>query len=143
MLGDVVGILPTEGNEQCWEMDEDGDYVVKRADTIEATIENIDRQLNNSLSEHLLKYCTARPLKLIQGNQVILYTDGKYSVANYQITYLSKPLFLDSSNISNKEYTSLPEHTHMEIVKMAVQLYLATKPMQHYSAYSSEVNNME
>lgn len=143
MLGDVAGILPTEGNEQCWEIDEEGDYVVKRADTIEATIENIDRQLNNSLSEHLLKYCTARPLKLIQGNQVILYTDGKYSVANYQITYLSKPLFLDSSNISNTEYTSLPEHTHMEIVKMAVQLYLATKPMQHYSAYSSEVNNME
>lgn len=143
MLGDVAGILPTEGNEQCWEIDEEGDYVVKRADTIEATIENIDRQLNNSLSEHLLKYCTARPLKLIQGNQVILYTDGKYSVANYQITYLSKPLFLDSSNISNTEYTSLPEHTHIEIVKMAVQLYLATKPMQHYSAYSSEVNNME
>ena len=143
MLGDVAGILPTEGNEQCWEIDEEGDYVVKRADTIEATIENIDRQLNNSLSEHLLKYCTARPLKLIQGNQVILYTDGKYSVANYQITYLSKPLFLDSSNISNTEYTSLPEHTHMEIVKMAVQLYLATKPMQHYSAYSSEVDNME
>ena len=142
-LGDVAGILPTEGNEQCWEIDEEGDYVVKRADTIEATIENIDRQLNNSLSEHLLKYCTARPLKLIQGNQVILYTDGKYSVANYQITYLSKPQFLDSSNISNTEYTSLPEHTHMEIVKMAVQLYLATKPMQHYSAYSSEVNNME
>lgn len=143
MLGDVAGILPTEGNEQCWEIDEEGDYVVKRADTIEATIENIDRQLNNSLSEHLLKYCTARPLKLIQGNQVILYTDGKYSVANYQITYLSKPQFLDSSNISNTEYTSLPEHTHIEIVKMAVQLYLATKPMQHYSAYSSEVNNME
>lgn len=143
MLGDVAGILPTEGNEQCWEIDEEGDYVVKRADTVEATIENIDRQLNNSLSEHLLKYCTARPLKLIQGNQVILYTDGKYSVANYQITYLSKPQFLASSNISNTEYTSLPEHTHMEIVKMAVQLYLATKPMQHYSAYSSEVNNME
>ena len=143
MLGDVADILPTEGNEQCWEKDVEGDYVVKRADTIEATIENIDRQLSNSLSEHLLKYCTARPLKLIQGNKVLLYTDGKYSVANYQITYLSKPLFLDSSNISNTEYTSLPEHAHMEIVKMAVQLYLATKPMQHYSAYSSEVNNME
>lgn len=143
MLGDVAGILPTEGNEQCWEIDKDGDCVVKRADTIEATIENIDRQLNNSLSEHLLKYCTARPLKLIKGNKVILYTDGKYSVANYQITYLSKPLFLDSSNISNTEYTSLPEHTHMEIVKMAVQLYLATKPMEHYSVYSAEVNNME
>lgn len=143
MLGDTAGILPTEGNEQCWETDENGDYIIKYSDTIEATIENIDRQLNNSLSEHLLKYCTARPLKLIQGNKVIMYTDGKYSVAKYDITYLSKPTFIDSSNITDTEYTSLPEHTHMEIVKMAVQLYLATKPMEHYSVYSSEVNTME
>ena len=143
MLGDTAGILPTEGNEQCWETDEDGNYIIKYSDTIEATIENIDRQLNNSLSEHLLKYCTARPLKLIQGNKVVMYTDGKYSVAKYDITYLSKPTFIDSSNITDTEYTSLPEHTHMEIVKMAVQLYLATKPMEHYSVYSSEVNTME
>lgn len=143
MLGDTAGILPTEGNEQCWETDENGNYIVKYSDTIEATIENIDRQLNNSLSEHLLKYCTARPLKLIQGDKVIMYTDGKYSVAKYDITYLSKPTFIDSSNITDTEYTSLPEHTHMEIVKMAVQLYLATKPMEHYSVYSSEVNTME
>ena len=143
MLGDTAGILPTEGNEQCWETDENGDYIVKYSDTIEATIENIDRQLSNSLSEHLLKYCTARPLRLIQGDTVYMYTDGKYEVTKYTITYLSKPSFIDSSNITDTEYTSLPEHTHMEIVKMAVQLYLATKPMEHYSVYSSEVNTME
>ena len=143
MLGDTAGITPLDEYAQCWELNEDGDYSIKYNDTIEATIETIDRQLNNSLSEHLLKYCNARPLKLIQGNDVLLYTDGKYKVSEYKITYLSKPLFIDSSNITNTEYTSLPEHTHMEIVKMAVQLYLATKPMQHYSAYSTEVNNME
>ena len=143
MLGDTAGITPLDEYAQCWELNEDGDYVIKYNDTIEATIETIDRQLNNSLSEHLLKYCNARPLKLIQGSDVLLYTDGKYKVSEYKITYLSKPLFIDSSNITNTEYTSLPEHTHMEIVKMAVQLYLATKPMQHYSAYSTEVNNME
>ena len=143
MLGDTAGIIPLDEYAQCWELNEDGDYVIKYNDTIEATIETIDRQLNNSLSEHLLKYCNARPLKLIQGNDVLLYTDGKYKVSEYKITYLSKPLFIDSSNITNTEYTSLPEHTHMEVVKMAVQLYLATKPMQHYSAYSTEVNNME
>lgn len=143
MLGDTVGIAPLDEYAQCWELNEDGDYSIKYNDTIEATIETIDRQLNNSLSEHLLKYCNARPLKLIQGNDVLLYTDGKYKVSEYKITYLSKPLLIDSSNITNTEYTSLPEHTHMEIVKMAVQLYLATKPMQHYSAYSTEVNNME
>lgn len=144
LLGDTAGIQPIDDyNDPCWKRNEDGDYIIKRNDTIEATIETIDRQLGNSLSEHRLKYCTARPLRLIQGNKIYLYTDGKYKVSEYTITYLSKPVLLDSKNITNTEYTSLPEHTHMEIVKMAVQLYLATKPMEHYSAYSAEVNNME
>lgn len=144
LLGDTAGIQPIDDyNDPCWGYSEDGDYIIKRNDTIETTIETIDRQLGNSLSEHRLKYCTARPLRLIQGNKIYLYTDGKYKVSEYTITYLSKPVLLDSKNITNTEYTSLPEHTHMEIVKMAVQLYLATKPMEHYSAYSAEVNYME
>lgn len=144
LLGDTAGIQPSDDyNDPCWEIDEDGNYVVKRNDTIEASVETLDRQLNNSLSEHLLKYSTARPLRLIQGNEVLLFTDGKYKVSEYLLTYLSRPEHLDSKNITNTEYTSLPEHTHMEIVKMAVQLYLATKPMQHYSAYSAEVQTME
>lgn len=144
LLGDTAGIQPSDDyNDPCWEIDEDGNYVVKRNDTIEASVETLDRQLNNSLSEHLLKYSTARPLRLIQGNEVLLFTDGKYKVSEYSLTYLSRPKYLDSKNITNTEYTSLPEHTHMEIVKIAVQLYLATKPMQHYSAYSAEVQTME
>lgn len=143
LLGDTAGITPLDEYSQCWELDEDGNYVIKSNDTIETTVETLDRQLNNSLSEHILKYCTARPLRLIQGNEILLFTDGKYNVSEYCVVYLRKPKYLDSKNITNSEYTSLPEHTHMEIVKMAVQLYLATKPMQHYSAYSAEVNNME
>lgn len=144
LLGDTACIAPSEDYvDPCWPMNEDGDYIVKYGDTIEATIETIDRQLSNSLSEHILKYCTARPIRLIQGNEIVLHTDGKYSISDYKITYLSSPEYLDSKNITNAEYTSLPEHTHMEIVKMAVQLYLATKPMQHYSAYSAEVQTME
>lgn len=143
LLGDTAGITPLDEYSQCWELDEDGNYVIKSNDTIETTVETLDKQLNNSLSEHILKYCTARPLRLIQGNEILLFTDGKYNVSEYCIVYLRKPKYLDSKNITNSEYTSLPEHTHMEIVKMAVQLYLATKPMQHYSAYSAEVNNME
>ena len=144
LLGDRVGILPLPGEtNDCWQVDEYDQYIVKYGDTIEASVETLDRQLNNSLSEHLLKYCTARPLRTIQGNEIHLYTDGNYQVSEYTITYLSKPEYLDSKNITNTEYTSLPEHTHMEIVKMAVQLYLATKPMEHYSAYSAEVQTME
>lgn len=142
LLGDTAGIQPSNLNE-CWETNERGEYIIKYTDTLESTIETLDRQLGNSLSEHKLKYCQARPLKLIQDNNVILYTDGKYKVSEYQITYLAKPSKINSSNITNTEYTDLPEHTHMEIVKMAIQIYLATKPMQHYNAYSNEIASME
>lgn len=142
LLGDTAGIQPSNSNE-CWETNERGEYIIKYTDTLESTIETLDRQLSNSLSEHKLKYCQARPLKLIQDNNVILYTDGKYKVSEYEITYLAKPSEINSSNITNTEYTDLPEHTHMEIVKMAIQIYLATKPMQHYNAYSNEIASME
>lgn len=142
LLGDTAGIQPSNLNE-CWETNERGEYIIKYTDTLESTIETLDRQLGNSLSEHKLKYCQARPLKLIQDNNVILYTDGNYKISEYQIIYLAKPSKIDSSNITNLEYTDLPEHTHMEIVKMAIQIYLATKPMQHYNAYSNEIASME
>lgn len=142
LLGDTAGIQPSNLNE-CWETNERGEYIIKYTDTLESTIETLDRQLGNSLSEHKLKYCQARPLKLIQDNNVILYTDGNYKISEYQIAYLAKPSKIDSSNITNLEYTDLPEHTHMEIVKMAIQIYLATKPMQHYNAYSNEIASME
>ena len=143
LLGDTAGIQPLDDyNDPCWKRDEYGEYMVKRNDTIEVTIETIDRQLSNSLSEHRLKYCTARPLRLIQGNDIYLYTDNNYKISEYTITYLIRPEKISSQNLT-ENYTSLPEHTHIEIVKMAVQLYLATKPMQHYSVYSTEVNNME
>ena len=142
LLGDTARIQPSNLNE-CWETNERGEYIIKYTDTLESTIETLDRQLSNSLSEHKLKYCQARPLKLIQDNNVILYTDGKYKVSEYEITYLAKPSKINSSNITNTEYTDLPEHTHMEIVKMAIQIYLATKPMQHYNAYSNEIASME
>ena len=142
LLGDTAGIQPSNLNE-CWETNEREEYIIKYTDTLESTIETLDRQLSNSLSEHKLKYCQARPLKLIQDNNVILYTDGNYKISEYQITYLAKPSKIDSSNITNLEYTDLPEHTHMEIVKMAIQIYLATKPMQHYNAYSNEIASME
>jgi hypothetical protein len=89
-----------------------------------------------------LKYCKARPLRLIQGDKIYLYTDGKYKVSTYEIKYLKKPSKLSIDN-ADTEYTDLPEHTHMEIVKLAVKHYLGIKSLQNYNSYSNEVNNME
>lgn len=143
-LGDTAGIGPSDDyNDPCWELDEDGNYVVKYTDTIESSVETIDRQLQNSLSEHLLKYCFARPLRLIQGNDIKLYTDGKYKVSDYKLTYLKRP---DKINIHNNpfgEYTDMPEHTHSEIVKIAAQMYIENQSNQRLNTHNAEVQEME
>lgn len=142
LLGDTAGIVPADGViNNCWEKDALGNYKIKHSDTIEGTIETVDRIKENSLSEYRLKYTKAKPIRLIQDNTITLYTDGNYKVAEYTIEYLKKPSKVDLKTNPTDEYTDLPSHTHMEIVKLAVQLILATLP--NYNVYSNEVNSME
>lgn len=142
LLGDTAGISPADGViNNCWEKDALGNYKIKYSDTIEGTIETVDRIKENSLSEYRLKYNKAKPIRLIQDNTITLYTDGNYKVAEYTIEYLKKPSKVDLKTNPTDEYTDLPSHTHMEVVKLAVQLILATLP--NYNVYSNEVNSME
>ena len=142
LLGDTAGISPADGViNNCWEKDALGNYKIKYSDTIEGTIETVDRIKENSLSEYRLKYTKAKPIRLIQDNTITLYTDGNYKVAEYTIEYLKKPSKVDLKTNPTDEYTDLPSHTHMEVVKLAVQLMLATLP--NYNVYSNEVNSME
>lgn len=142
LLGDTAGISPADGViNNCWEKDTLGNYKIKYSDTIEGTIETVDRIKENSLSEYHLKYTKAKPIRLIQDNTITLYTDGNYKVAEYTIEYLKKPSKVDLKTNPTDEYTDLPSHTHMEVVKLAVQLILATLP--NYNVYSNEVNSME
>ena len=143
-LGDTVGIQPADGyNDKCWPLDSKGDYIVKYTDTLESSVETIDRQKANSLSEHKLKYCTARPLRLIQGDKVILYTDGKYKVSEYKLTYLRKPQQIDIHSNPFAEYIDMPEHTHFEIVKIAAQMYIENQSNQRVNTHNDEVDTME
>lgn len=142
LLGDTAGISPADGViNNCWEKGALGNYKIKYSDTIEGTIETVDRIKENSLSEYRLKYTKAKPIRLIQDNTITLYTDGNYKVAEYTIEYLKKPSKVDLKTNPTDEYTDLPSHTHMEVVKLAVQLILATLP--NYNVYSNEVNSME
>lgn len=142
LLGDTAGIAPADGiTNDCWEKDSEGNYKVKYSDTIEGTIETVDRIKENSLSEYHLKYTKAKPIKLMQDNTITLYTDGQYKVAEYTIEYLKRPSKVTLVDTPTDEYTDLPAHTHMEIVKIAVQLILGTLP--NYNVYSNKVNTME
>lgn len=144
MLGDTAGISPADGiDNQCWEKDENGVYIIHYSDTIEGAIETLDRIKENSLSEYHLHYTKAKPIKLIANNSVKLYTDGKYKVSIYTIQYLRKPNRIDIHTDPYKEYTDMPEHTHLEIVKLAAQLYIENQLNPRYNSYSNEVNAME
>ena len=142
-LGTKVNILPLDGtNNKCWKKDATGNYLKVCTSAIEVTADTISRALENSLSEHRLHYCNARPLQLFKGSYVMFYTDGNYKISDCDITYLKKPTAITFANDS-AEYTDLPEHTHQEIVKLAVQMYLESIADQRYTSYSNEVNTME
>ena len=144
LLGDTAGLQPADGViNNCWEVDDNGDYVTKYGDTLECTIDTIDREMANSLSEYRLKYCNARPIRLIQDNKILLFTDGNYKVSTYRLIYLRKPKYIDIHSNPFDEYTDMPEHTHSEIVKLAAQMYLENQLNQKYNSISSEVKEME
>lgn len=148
-IGTTVGIQPNvlvdgkkNPHSHCWQKDDSGKYVVRNTDAIEVTHDTLDRELENSLSEMNIHYCSAKPLKLISGNQILFYTDKYYQLASVQLQYIKIPkaITLDQPFVN---YTELPEHTHQEIVKLAVQMYLESTADQRYTSYSNEVNTME
>lgn len=144
LLGDTAGIQPADGVDiPCWEKDKEGNYIVHYTDTIEGTIETVDRIKENSLSEYHLHYTKARPIKLIAKDLIKLYTDGKYKVSKYTISYIRKPNKIDIHKEPFAEYTDMPEHTQLEIVKLAAQLYLENQANPRYQTYNNEVNVME
>lgn len=103
----------------------------KYKDIIEATIETVDRILENSLSEYHLHHNQARPIRVFKDNVIELITDGNYSISQYLFTYLRRPYDLGNNLI--EEYTDLPEQTHQEIVDAAVLLYLQEASMNKSS----------
>ena len=145
LLGDTAGISPADGyTDPCWELDSDGNYVIHYSDVLEGSIETIDRIKENSLTEYHLRYTKAKPIRLLSGNEIKLYTDGKYKVSKYILHYLRKPHYIDIHTEPFKEYTDMPEHTHLEIVKLAAQLYIENQANPRYNSYTQEVvPNME
>lgn len=96
---------------------------VKTRDVIEATIENVDRILENSLSEYHLHHNQARPVRLQSINSIILYTDGNYDINKYTLNYLRNGI--DMGDNLTKQYEDLPKVCHQEVVDLAVRLYMS------------------
>lgn len=139
-LGETVIISSTVTS---WPKNSLGQPLTKHVDVLEATVENIDSQKENSLSEYRLHANRARPLRLFSGNEVHLFTDGNYFIKNYTLTYLKNPQRISLTTAPFSEYTDMPVATHQEIVKLAAQLYLENKANPRYNSYVNETNTME
>lgn len=61
-------------------------------------------------------------LLLFEGNEIFIYTNGLYDITAFNITYLKYAAKVDSAAPVDCD---LPEHTHQEIVDLAVRLYIA------------------
>jgi hypothetical protein len=61
-------------------------------------------------------------------------------VLKYYIRYIRKPVEVD---IVGDVSSDLPEHTHDELVKLAVQMALENIEQPRYGTYSREVSTME
>ena len=71
LLGDTASIAPSDGMvNDCWDKDTNGNYILRDTDTIEGTIETVDRIKENSLSEYHLHYTKAKPIRLIANNNI-------------------------------------------------------------------------
>jgi len=106
----------------------------------ECTTDIYREKIDDPYSEHVLHYNAARPLRLFQGDNVELITDGNYDVTSYHIRYLKAPAELDDTPTN----CDLPEHTHPEIVKMAGNMALENIEQElRYKTHSVEVSKME
>lgn len=139
-LGETAVIY---SNDVCWPKGPNGQPRTKNTDVVEATIENIDRKRENTLSEHRLHGTSARPLRLYQGNEIHLYTDGNYNIKNYILTYLRMPKKISLTDAPFDEYKDMAASTHQEIVKIAAELYLENQANPRYQSYMNEVSTME
>lgn len=139
-IGDDAYIVSNDNN---WSITVDGDFIPKRVPVLEVTSENITEKLNNSLSEYKLHRNYARPLRLFVDNKISLISDDNYIVEAYMLTYLRRPIKIDIHTTPFLEYTDMPEHTHIEIIKLASQAYLENQNNQRYNTYSNEVSTME
>jgi hypothetical protein len=124
LLSDSCKIVPlSESAMKCWEKDDSGEFIGKEQDTQEGRINTINQILRNSLSEYRLNNGQARPIRVIKGNTVEIYTDGQYAISEYNISYIVKPEKINFIGATaDSEYTFLPESTINEVVRLAAEM---------------------
>ena len=80
------------------------------------------------------------PLTVMRGNHIDVYTDDLFITDKIRITYIRKPAIV---NLQTGLSCDLPDHTHEEIVRLAVASILEAISDPRYATHGSEVQSME
>lgn len=114
--------------------------ITKRVGVTDATANDYRWKLDDPMAAYILHYDEARPLRLFYNNTIEFITDGNYSVTNAYLRFLKSPAVV---SLTGNVDCDLPEHTHDEIVALAVQSALENVEQPRLESYSQLVNTME
>jgi len=119
---------------------ETGNTTTKRQGVIQCNSNTYRAHIDDPYSEHFLHYEEARPLRLVYQDYVELVTDGNYTITDYYIRYLRKPIAV---SLLLAVDCDLPEHTHDEVVALSVSMALENIEQPRYQSYLNELNKVE
>jgi hypothetical protein len=95
---------------------------------------------NKVISDPFNKPDKDQVMRLMLDGKVELLSNGKFQLKEYFCRYLKKPNAIDLENLIDCE---LAEHTHQEIVEIAVSLTLETIESRRYQTNLNELNKQE
>lgn len=120
----------------------DVDGTVSVVGVTECRIDEYRQKRDDPYSEHLLHYGTAKPLRFFMNNAIDIVSDGNYDITYLHLTYLKEPATVDNVPAGTTD-CDLPDYTHDEIVKLAVNMMLESIEQPRNQSYSAEVATME
>jgi len=81
-----------------------------------------------------------KPLMTVRGSNLDIFTSDIFIIDEVKLTYIKKPAEI---SLSLRVSCELPDHTHREIVDMAVSSILETISDPRYKTYENEVGKNE
>lgn len=129
-------------NEDVIISDLDNDHKMDTC-VFECTADSFMYRVNNTLSDFHYRFHRARPLRIRTRDGFRLLTDKKYKINTYSLGYLKVPTEITSED-PEKDYKDFDDHTWLEIIKIAAQMYVENqKDEQRYKTITNEVLTQE
>jgi hypothetical protein len=95
---------------------------------------------NKVINDPFNKPNSDQALRLMHGNRIELITGADFDITRFYIRYVRKPLAVDLANTVDCE---LADHTHEEIVDIAVSIALEGTENSRYQTNLNELNKNE